>query len=234
MCGCSKDCCVNCCDSHYCCGCCWFWIARAIWFPVSIIGLGLLVIILYYGGYVNNNIWNANSVETQCLVINHLPSAMATFCGKHSCCYEEDCNCIQDCSTGTCETECGSCDYSYWKASIRVQYVANEINYTKDSKVIESCYNDYKKYKYNDVISFLNSNYPVNSTVPCYYQADDPNNFKLFRDPVQGYIIATLFFTVLLCLVIVIWIIFDGVRCIKKCKKASKNKAVEIKEKTPT
>lgn len=116
-------------------------------------------------------------------------------CGKYgySGLYYESCNCWQDCSTGTCETKCRTCTYNYKDGQIKVEYLES---YTKDHVVITSGHiSDTKyKYKYNEVADYLNKQYVINSTIPCYYQKNDATNFKLFKNNVLGFLVTSFLF----------------------------------------
>jgi len=230
MSGCSKKCCCEGWDPKCarCCGCCWFWQARLIWFPFIILGFGLMAIILYYAGYVENNKWNNNAIETQCTVLNHSVYDTYWYCTTRECynVYTVDCNCVSDCSSGTCGTLCQRCRIPYSDGAVTVKYLEN---YVKNVVVINS-QDDYESHTASEVTAYLNKYYPINSNVPCYYQNGDPNNFKLFKDPVMGYYGTALFFTVLLCLTILLWIILDSVRGIKKCRKPKPTDSIEMKE----
>jgi len=192
-------CTKQCCD---CCACFHNWQARAIWFPIMMAILATVAILLAFPGYVDNNKWNENAVETKCVVISHSFADM----GCRGCAYYESCNCVTDCSSGACKQSCQSCIVFYQYGYITVRY---DDNYTKTVEIIA-------RYTYNDAVNYLNSNYPINTTVPGYYQRDDPTNFKLFKDPVIGYLIGCFSVVALCCALAVLWAVLDIVRCAKK------------------
>jgi len=214
--GCYKGC--SWCDNYNynkcstCCACCWKWRARLIWFPPIIFAMIIIIGIIFFGGYYSRYVWNSNAIETSCTILKN-SVIECTICEKY---YEEKCNCRQDCTTGSCNTECSMCRIYYAAARITVKYLNK---YTMDITVID----DNQKIKKDAMQGVLNERYPVNSTVSCYYQKDNPENFKLFLNELQGWLIATYIVTIIPGSFLLTWIIMEIVRGINKCSISAKN-----------
>lgn len=229
---CKKDNCQDNCECYKCCCCCWKWKARALWFPIIVIAFGLMAVLFYYPGYKDNNKWNENAIKTGCTVVSHTPGHIpVSYYRGGGCtgCYYQSCNCVTDCAGGDCGVVCDSCAYAYADGWVTVKYLET---FTTTVRTLES--DGSTNYKWDEVVRWLAKNYPVNSTVPCYYQKGDPKNFKLFLDPVVVFLVFTFIFVSLMILVILIWSILDITRCIKKKsvkdKEEGNDKEVEVEK----
>jgi hypothetical protein len=186
-------------------------------------------LILYYPGFKNNSVWNNNAVETQCTVIGQMSKDVSSFCGKHGGnCWSYDCNCQNVCTGGSCHQECGSCHAFYQNGWIKVAYLES---LTADVMVLEwDGWDHSETYKYaSKMIAKLQELYPLNSTLPCYYQRDDPTNFKLFLDPVLGFFVTSIVFFALIGVVLIIWSVIETIQCVRRLNVEQKN--IEMNEK---
>lgn len=209
---CSKNRCRNGCGGHDdCCFnwscCCWRFRARALWYPIIALGFFLMFIILYYAGYKGNNSWNANSVETTCRILNNY--AISSGYGNYI-----SCDCVEICPTPTtCHEKCGSCFVPFYLGFTNLTYV----NHTLAIEIITL---DDNQASPTAVVQQLNKTYPPNSTMPCYYQKNNVQDFKLELDPVTGYWVSADVFLGICCAGLFSWFVYEIVRLIKKKCKA--------------
>ena len=188
-----------------CMACCTNWRARFYWVTPLVIILSIIAILLYFPGYKARNVWNENAVETSCYILDHLVQST----GNSYVAYDCDCHTVYRASGPT--TECSACQHYYYRGSVRVEYYDN---YILDVVVIEAS----KEYgdNVNKISGKLNNDYPINTTIPCYYQKDDPKNFRLQLDDVRGWLIASYFFVAVIILLLSVWAILDIVRGCRK------------------
>ena len=227
---CSKGC-FNCCECddrcryknqqkyNTCCACCWKWRARAIWFPPILLGIIVITLIIFGAGYYTRLVWNNNAVETPCTILKN----QVTSCVICDATYDEKCHCQQDCTTGSCNTHCDTCTRSYAAGKITVNYLGT---YTMDVVVID----DNEKIKGDQMQAVLNERYPVNSTLPCYYQPDNPEDFKLYLNETFGWLVATYVFIGIIGLFLFVWVIIEIVRGVKRCVRSNKKDDITKKE----
>lgn len=156
---------------------------------VTIIWFVLLVIIginLWWGGYLKSIAWNYNANSTDSVITGHNIETTTCKCGKH-------------CSR--------TCYYGY----INIAWVVDNATYTdKDLQV-------YSSYQYEEnVRNDLNTYYPINGTIPIWYQIHDPADYDFHLKRDQDYYIAFFAMVTISLLVLVIW---GGIEIIHLCKK---------------
>lgn len=196
--------------------CCWSWRAQVTWFPLLIAlftGIGLLIYIFIY---IPNLYFNDNSVKTECLILKYNLTAF----GDAD--YNSNCNCVEDCSSGTCEQNCGSCNTYEYVGWILLNYLTN---YSQYIIVVEPYNNQLTDYGYDTVDTYLNREYPINTTITCYYLKNDPNVLQLLPNSTISPFIASMIFFSFSGIIIIIWIILIATRCARKLRvKISKDK----------
>ena len=159
------------------------------WRALIIFGMSAIFLVMallfYFLGYVAGTDWDNNAIMTTCNITNNQVK-------EDQCPY--DCNC----DDSTTSTQCQTCYDPCYDGYITVAYT--DQNENKYSETIE-VYSDQDSEDY--VRNNLEKNYPVDSTVTCYYNKDDPTSVKLDLVNTQAYLIISI---VLFCLVGLIWI----------------------------
>lgn len=180
--------------------------ARIYWFSFLIISLLIIFFSVYFAGYKPNvGDWNNNAVETTCIVdkIYTIPAATYGTYAK----YSFSCNCISDCSSGQCVTICSTCFDHYHNGWIDVTY---EKNHTKS--VMVYFFGPHHEADPNKIIETVSATYPVNKTLPCYYQKNNIEDFKLLWDYGLQYLIPAWLMIGFIGIIIITWITLDVIR----------------------
>lgn len=164
---------------------------RLIVFPLVYLIVFLMpFLLLYFLGFIAHRDWNANSAETQCLITNH-------YVNDDTCSY--DCACTTDADG---QYSCQTCYYSCYKGTIQVSYLEA---YTHNFDVIlEEDYADTVRNK-------LAQYYPINSSLTCYYNKDNPSDVKLKREDHNAFYIASICVIVIGSIAFVVWAIVETV-----------------------
>ena len=188
---------------------------------VSIFIFLLTFLPLYFAGYVANMIWNYYAVQTNCLITNH--SVLPDTCSY-------SCNCYQSCTTNskgsqTCTQICQTCYYTCYDGYVTFRYQdENNNTYTPQVEVVSGY--DYS----SDVNNYLNTYYPLDINVICYYNTRNPSDFKLKEDNPRGYYIAALFMASVCVAIIVIWLLVELILVIKRNKQNIEDFVQDLKD----
>lgn len=192
-----------------CCACCWKWHARLIWFLIITVIFTSIYLLLFFCGYKARNKWNEGAIETECKILDFIARP-----GTAS--YTESCRCRQVCGT-SCSTVCETCSLPYYNGLLNITYL--EL-YNVVIVVIENKYKDA-----NSMLDELRSKYQINSTIPCYYQRDDPTNLKLHLDDVIVWLICSFIPVLFIVVLWITWATLDIIRCRRKfCTYCKGNK----------
>lgn len=155
-------------------------------------------LLLYFLGYQARVIENKDLVETTCKIIDH--KVYPRTC-------EESCNCITTCisySSNGCTsytTTCQTCYYTCYDGYLIVNYTIQKTNYTNDM----CAYSGYESS--HDVVSDMNSNYPIGTSVACYYDPRDVNTVQLTYYPTTVYLVFACIFFALTVIIPIIGVI---------------------------
>jgi len=199
---------------------------RAWWFGFTGLILAVVFFSLYFAGYYNRIKWSFTAVETECTILGHEV-------GKNSFKWWYDCECYETCVSTGCETRCNSCEANYRQGIVKVEYLET---YTKSVIVfgMDESVDDETYKKDADVLARLATEYPINSTTTCWYQPNNPKDFKLVLDLFIGWQIAAYFILALLILLLLTWIGLTIPWCCKRIKrkcKQDKTRRNDIKQK---
>ena len=176
-------------------------------------------LLLYYVGYEIRIDWNNNAAETTCTITGH--RIIALVC-------TESCNCITTCANSQCSssiTTCQTCEYDCYDGYVQVSYIVDE-SYQNEQEMYSS------KRSRTNLQSELKFKYPIDSRPLCYYQEDDPSDFKLELHAATVYLAFSIIFGILGGILIIGWtgfVIYKediGEKILNKinCKKNDKTK----------
>jgi hypothetical protein len=182
-----------------CCG------VRRVIFPIVIIISLTIFLSLYFGGYSITYKQNMSLLNTTCLISSYKVNSGGRPGGTY------DCFCEPECPTPTtCGQHCSQCWYHYYNGYINV-LVNNTI--TIEILIIGNNYNIYDE---NVVMQKLTVDYPINSTIDCYYPPDNINNIKLGLYPTLGYLISGFVFLGIACVLLITWAILEFILLYKR------------------
>jgi len=166
---------------------------RTAWFTPVLIISSIIFLSLFLAGYKERNKWNETAEETECFILNH---QVRDFPGEwHEHQYEDKCCCYDECTASGCIEKCGTTTGRYQQGLITVSYL-DGYNRTK-----------------------LRSDYPINTTIPCYYQPTNPKDLKLRLDPVMDFFIASMFFATVVMFFSLLWIFLTIPWCCEHFKR---------------
>jgi len=157
----------------------------------SIIGVGF---IFFFVGYNKNKQWNADIDETICNVSSHSVQ-------NKTCSY--NCRCTTIC-TPNCLTTCATCYKPCYDGFIQIYHIVinnqNDENNGTYYKIVWILNRDEK----NNVENYLINNYPLKSTLPCYYHDENPEDiFLKLRHTAAFLVMAIIFWSIAFVVLIV-------------------------------
>ncbi len=174
---------------------------------ISVITL-MPCLLLYYLGYTPNLDWNQSATITQCKVYDHIIT-------NKTC--SVSCNCASITSVITCDT----CYFECYDGYISVTYAI----YNNTIEVISN--NEF----YDNVVDYLNNNYPINESVVCYYQSDDPYDVRVNYKNYIVYLVFFIIFVSLGSLILLVWLSCEIIfKCCYHRDSKNENNNVEMKE----
>jgi len=160
-----------------------------------------MALLFYFLGYVAGTDWDNNAIKTTCLITDNQVT-------------EDQCPYDCQCDDSTTSTQCQTCYDTCYDGSITVAYT--DFKEQSHSQKIEVYSDQDSNYQ---VRNDLNKNYPINSTVTCYYNKNDPTSVKLDLVNTQAYLIISIVLFCLVGLLMISWVIFEF---LKQCRQ-SKN-----------
>ena len=157
--------------------------------PIRIAGLVIILVSLsiafplYFAGYVPRNAWNKNAIQSQCLITdNNIVAAQCPYL----------CNCTH------LEDSCMVCYQPCYQGLITAD--VNDI--LVDLPIYEANLEA-------DVVTYLDHNYPIDSTIECYYNGADPADIRLSldNDAIPFLAMSALFFSIA-CAIALLFIVY--------------------------
>jgi len=175
----------------------------------------VIFLLIFLCGYKVRNVWNEGAVETECKILGLIVKTGTT--------YTESCRCRQACGT-SCSTVCDTCKLPYYSGLLNITYLET---YNVAIVVIDNKYKDA-----NSTLAELQSNYQINSIIPCYYQQNDHTNLKLQLDDVAAWFYCSFIPIILIGILWGTWIILEIVRgCRMLCLYCRSERTRKVHEK---
>lgn len=171
---------------------CSYW--KNITFPIiAAVSLGIFFL-LFFVGYIPRNALNQNAVTTTCLITGYDVRGGSISSKTY------DCQCITNCPTPTtCRQVCQQC--RTWNQRGFINIVVNNTR-PMQIQIISS---DDGITNPDVVIQQLSVNYPINATVPCYYQPGDETVIQFGLIPSFGYYVSAFVFLGILGSTLIVW-----------------------------
>jgi len=165
-------------------------------FLVSICCILPFILLLVFG-YLDRMQKNDNFVMTNCIIIEHQIVEIT---------------CYRTCRCGTGplgrDIKCDNCPFSCYDGFIVLEHFDEDIN-SSFSGIIDIKLND--EFAHN-VERELLINYPMNETISCYYDSNDPTQIKLNIDNEIIFLIFAIIFLIFGVIIMCIWSLFAWFR----------------------
>lgn len=122
---------------------------------LSIFGAFIVAMFIALGFYLTSDPWNNTAIETQCSIVN-------TSIVPDVCTYR--CNCVLDGKIEVCQT----CFQGCFDVTLFLMYDSNYTTIVTIGTTLQ----------FSAAVVTL-GNYPVNSTIECYYNENNPSDVRL-------------------------------------------------------